>query len=266
MTIVGKISKSKYIILIPIIIFIVYLTHTMRNINLEQKISEAKRLVRRSPKVYDLNTQQYQPNKHLKQLQHKHISNLHQQQPKQQLKQPKQHLQQFKQLQHHQQIYSNLKIPNNRKLKMLDLTSLDIENKIKSRVKRQSPTKKKTPAKTTATTTTTTTTTKAPIVIVEAQIHEQPQEVLPTLVPIPTLSTYTLKPSVLEKSVRKTEIKLVNPEGETITFPTSDIADLSVESLSNLLQAEMIDAQAPATIKFLLILKVQKFKFCRKWR
>ena len=104
-------------------------------------------------------------------------------------------------------------------------------------------------SKTTATTTTTTTTTKVPIVIVEAQIHEQPQEVLPTLVPIPTLSTYTLKPSVLEKSVRKTEIKLVNPEGETITFPTSDIADLSVESLSNLLQAEMIDAQAPVTIK-----------------
>ena len=83
MTIVGKISKSKYIILIPIIIFIVYLTHTMRNINLEQKISEANRLVRRSPKVYDLNTQQYQSIKHLKQLQHKHISNLHQQQPKQ---------------------------------------------------------------------------------------------------------------------------------------------------------------------------------------
>ena len=147
MTIVGKISKSKYIILIPIIIFIVYLTHTMRNINLEQKISEAKGLVKRSSELYDLNIQQYQPTKHLKQLQHKHISNLHQQQPKQlkQHKQPKQQLQQFKQLQHHQQIYSNLKIPNNRKLKMLDLTSLDIENKIKSRVKRQSPTKKKTP-------------------------------------------------------------------------------------------------------------------------
>ena len=71
MTIVGKISKSKYIILIPIIIFIVYLTHTMRNINLEQKISEAQRLVRRSPKVYDLNIQHYQPPKHLKRLQHK---------------------------------------------------------------------------------------------------------------------------------------------------------------------------------------------------
>ena len=79
MTIVGKISKSKNIILIPIIIFTVYLTHTMRNINLEQKISEAKRLVKRAPKVYDLNIQQYQPFKHLKQLQHKHISNLHQQ-------------------------------------------------------------------------------------------------------------------------------------------------------------------------------------------
>ena len=86
MTIVGKISKSKYIILIPIIIFTVYLTHNMRNINLEQKISEAQRLVKRSPKIYDLNIQQYQPYKQLKQLQHKHISNLHQQQPKQQPK------------------------------------------------------------------------------------------------------------------------------------------------------------------------------------
>ena len=71
MTIVGRISKSKYVILIPVIIFIVYLTHTMRNINLDQKLIEARRLIKRSADYYD-------PTQHLQQPKQQ---KQHQQQP-----------------------------------------------------------------------------------------------------------------------------------------------------------------------------------------
>lgn len=231
MTIVGRISKSKYVNLIPVIIFIVYLTHTMRNINLDQKLIEARRLVKRSADYYD-------PTQHLQQpkQQKQHQLKQHQQQPHNQ------------QQLHHQQQQPKLNSHKHRNFKMFNVVSNEkIEYDIIKRVKRQTPPKKKAvttkvvpptppplpPApdiKVAKTTATTTTTTKATTLKVEVQVH-------PELQPLPTLPTYTLKPS-------KLDIKLVNPEGETITFATSNIGDLSVDQLSDLLEAE-IQVQDP---------------------
>ena len=217
MTIVRKICKLKYIILIPILIFIVYLASVVKNIDINQNLVEAKRLVKRSIQQPQ---QPQQPTTHLKQS--KQHNNPNKQQPQQQ------------------------KTFNNRIIKLFDIPSNDkIEYEIRSRVKRQTPVKKKTPVKasvttattaipdtTTPVTTTTTTTTKAPVAIIKTQVHQAEVH------PLPTLPTYTFKPSKLDKSVAKSEVKIVNPQGETITFPTTDLADLSIESMSNLLEAK----------------------------
>ena len=264
MTIVRKISKSKYIILLPILIFIVYLIQATNNINLDQKLIEVKNLAKRSIQIHESRPQQQQKQhkQHKKLKQHNIQQHNNFQQPKQ----------------HHQQQF-NLSILNNRRFKIFDFPSNDlIEHKIKSRVRRQSPTKKKTPVKATPTpkiavvpetttpvTTVTTTTTSTTTVTQTVQVHVENQ-------PLPTIPTYTFRPSKLDKTITEPEINIVNPQGETITFPTSDIADLSVESLSNLLEAEIaytpeginvgwieFDYIEDAISHFKLIKKIKKF-------